>query len=86
MVRRFNLLRRRVGQFTVTPARYALAAYAALGAFTLIVLSGAAAPAQEPRAAPCALGALELDEALEDVVFEAREGPKGRSRGVFPVN
>jgi heme a synthase len=42
MVQRLELLRRRVGQFTVTPAQYALAAYAALGAFTLIVLSGAA--------------------------------------------
>jgi cytochrome c oxidase assembly protein subunit 15 len=42
MVERLELLRRRVGQFTVTPAQYALAAYAAMGAFTLIVLSGAA--------------------------------------------
>jgi heme a synthase len=42
MVQRLELLRRRVGQFTVTPAQYALAAYAAMGAFTLIVLSGAA--------------------------------------------
>jgi cytochrome c oxidase assembly protein subunit 15 len=42
MARRFKLLRRRLGEFTVTPAQYALAAYVAMGAFTLIVLSGAA--------------------------------------------
>jgi cytochrome c oxidase assembly protein subunit 15 len=42
MVPRLELVRRRLGEFTVTPAQYALAAYAALGAFTLIVLSGAA--------------------------------------------
>jgi heme a synthase len=42
MVQRLELLRRRLGEFTVTPAQYALAAYAAMGAFTLIVLSGAA--------------------------------------------
>jgi heme a synthase len=38
----FKLLRRRAGEFTVTSAQYALAAYIAMGAFTLIVLSGAA--------------------------------------------
>lgn len=32
----------RVRQFTVTPGQYAIAAYIAMGAFTLIVLSGAA--------------------------------------------
>jgi cytochrome c oxidase assembly protein subunit 15 len=42
MAQRLNLVRRRVGELTVTPAQYALAAYAAMGAFTLIVLSGAA--------------------------------------------
>jgi cytochrome c oxidase assembly protein subunit 15 len=42
MVSRFEPLRRRLGQFTVTPSQYAIAAYAAMGAFTLIVLSGAA--------------------------------------------
>jgi cytochrome c oxidase assembly protein subunit 15 len=42
MARRFKLLRRRLGEFTVSPAQYALAAYVAMGAFTLIVLSGAA--------------------------------------------
>ncbi len=42
MAQRFDLARRRLGGFTVTPAQYALAAYAAMGAFTLIVLSGAA--------------------------------------------
>jgi cytochrome c oxidase assembly protein subunit 15 len=36
------LLRRRVRDFTLTPAQYAIAAYVAMGAFTLIVLSGAA--------------------------------------------
>jgi heme a synthase len=35
-------LRRRAVEFTVTPAQYALSAYIALAAFTLIVLSGAA--------------------------------------------
>jgi cytochrome c oxidase assembly protein subunit 15 len=35
-------MRRRVSEFTVTPAQYAIAAYFAMGAFTLIVLSGAA--------------------------------------------
>jgi cytochrome c oxidase assembly protein subunit 15 len=42
MVQRFNLLGRRIRELTVTPAQYALAAYVAMGAFTLIVLSGAA--------------------------------------------
>lgn len=42
MAQRIDLARRRLGEFTVAPAQYALAAYAALGAFTLIVLSGAA--------------------------------------------
>jgi heme a synthase len=42
MAQRLKLLSRRVGELTVTPAQYALAAYAAMGAFTLIVLSGAA--------------------------------------------
>ncbi|HEY2630770.1 MAG TPA: COX15/CtaA family protein [Solirubrobacteraceae bacterium] len=35
-------MRRRLAEFTVTPAQYAIAAYCAMGAFTLIVLSGAA--------------------------------------------
>jgi heme a synthase len=35
-------LRRRTNGYTVTPAQYAVAAYVALGALTLIVLSGAA--------------------------------------------
>jgi heme a synthase len=35
-------LRPRAGELTITPAQYALAAYVAMGAFTLIVLSGAA--------------------------------------------
>lgn len=35
-------IRRRIGELTLTPARYALAAYVALGALTLIVMSGAA--------------------------------------------
>jgi cytochrome c oxidase assembly protein subunit 15 len=42
MIKRLEPLRSRAGAFTVTPAQYALAAYAAVGAFTLIVLSGAA--------------------------------------------
>lgn len=42
MTRRLDIARRRIGEFTVTPAQYALAAYVAMGAFTLIVLSGAA--------------------------------------------
>jgi heme a synthase len=42
MAHRFDHLRRRLGALTVTPAQYALAAYVAMGAFTLIVLSGAA--------------------------------------------
>jgi heme a synthase len=39
---RLKLLGRRLGEFTVTPGQYALTAYLAMGAFTLIVLSGAA--------------------------------------------
>jgi cytochrome c oxidase assembly protein subunit 15 len=39
---RISLLRRRVGKLTLTPEQYALAAYVALGALTLIVMSGAA--------------------------------------------
>lgn len=39
---RIDRARRRLGELTVTPAQYAIAAYAAMGAFTLIVLSGAA--------------------------------------------
>ncbi|HEY5261509.1 MAG TPA: COX15/CtaA family protein [Solirubrobacteraceae bacterium] len=35
-------LSRRAREFTVTPAQYAIAAYAAVGAFTLIVMTGAA--------------------------------------------
>jgi cytochrome c oxidase assembly protein subunit 15 len=42
MHQRLQQLRRRAGEFTVTPAQYALAAYVAVGAFTLIVMSGAA--------------------------------------------
>jgi heme a synthase len=42
MAQRSHLLRLRVGELTVTPAQYAVAAYVAVGAFTLIVLSGAA--------------------------------------------
>ncbi|HEX4837093.1 MAG TPA: COX15/CtaA family protein [Solirubrobacteraceae bacterium] len=42
MGQRPTLLRRRIGELAVTPARYALVAYAATGAFTLIVLTGAA--------------------------------------------
>ncbi len=39
---RIERLRERTGGFTVTPRQYALAAHIALGALTLIVLSGAA--------------------------------------------
>ncbi|HEV3070358.1 MAG TPA: COX15/CtaA family protein [Solirubrobacteraceae bacterium] len=39
---RLERLRERINNFTVTPKQYALAAYIALGALTLIVLSGAA--------------------------------------------
>jgi cytochrome c oxidase assembly protein subunit 15 len=42
MLQRLEPLRRRLGEFTVTPAQYTIAAYAATIAFTLIVLSGAA--------------------------------------------
>jgi heme a synthase len=42
MTARLRLARARLRSFTVTPSQYALAAYAALGAFTLIVLTGAA--------------------------------------------
>lgn len=42
MNQRFDLLRLRARRFTVTPAQYAIAAYVAMGAFTLIVLTGAA--------------------------------------------
>ncbi|HEY5194355.1 MAG TPA: COX15/CtaA family protein [Solirubrobacteraceae bacterium] len=42
MAQRLRLLRRLVGESTLTPAQYALAAYVALGALTLIVMSGAA--------------------------------------------
>ncbi|HTA96323.1 MAG TPA: COX15/CtaA family protein [Solirubrobacteraceae bacterium] len=42
MSSRISLLRRRVGEFTLTPEQYALAAYVALGALTVIVMSGAA--------------------------------------------
>src|ERR1700686_117556 len=39
---RIERLRERTAGFTVTPRQYALAAYIALGALTLIILSGAA--------------------------------------------
>jgi cytochrome c oxidase assembly protein subunit 15 len=39
---RISLLRRRVGEFTLTPEQYALAAYVALAALTVIVMTGAA--------------------------------------------
>src|SRR5487761_1483257 len=39
---RLALLLRRARELTVTPGQYAIAAYVALGAFTLIVLTGAA--------------------------------------------
>lgn len=42
MTDRVRLWRARARAFGVTPARYALVAYAALGAFTLIVMTGAA--------------------------------------------
>jgi cytochrome c oxidase assembly protein subunit 15 len=42
MVPPLERLLRRLRELTVTPAQYALAAYVAMGAFTLIVLSGAA--------------------------------------------
>jgi heme a synthase len=42
MAQPFDLLPRRIRELTVTPRQYALAAYVATGAFTLIVLSGAA--------------------------------------------
>jgi heme a synthase len=42
MFRRLSLLRRRVGEFTLTPEQYALVTYVALVALTVIVMSGAA--------------------------------------------
>jgi len=42
MAPRLALLLRRARELTVTPGQYAIAAYVALGAFTLIVLTGAA--------------------------------------------
>jgi heme a synthase len=42
MLARLEPLRRRAADFIVTPAQYAIVAYAAMAAFTLIVLSGAA--------------------------------------------
>jgi cytochrome c oxidase assembly protein subunit 15 len=42
MSRRLSLLRRRIGEFTLTPEQYALVAYVALVALTVIVMSGAA--------------------------------------------
>src|SRR2546429_9914013 len=42
MRHRLERLRERTNGFTVTPAQYARVAYVALGALTLIVLSGAA--------------------------------------------
>jgi heme a synthase len=42
MIQRLELLRGRMGSFTVSASQYAIAAYIALAAFTLIVLSGAA--------------------------------------------
>lgn len=39
---RLEHLRRRVGEYTVTPAQYAKVAYVAMGALTVIVMSGAA--------------------------------------------
>ncbi|MGA9876147.1 MAG: COX15/CtaA family protein, partial [Solirubrobacteraceae bacterium] len=42
MGQRLQHLRRRAREFTVTPAQFALAAYVAVGAFTLIVMTGAA--------------------------------------------
>jgi cytochrome c oxidase assembly protein subunit 15 len=42
MAQRLDHLRRRAREFTVTPTQYAKAAYVAMGALTLIVMSGAA--------------------------------------------
>src|SRR6202011_6413450 len=42
MRHRLDRLRERTNGYTVTPAQYATVAYVALGALTLIVLSGAA--------------------------------------------
>jgi cytochrome c oxidase assembly protein subunit 15 len=42
MAQHLQPLRQRLVRFTVTPRQYALVAYLAMGAFTLIVLSGAA--------------------------------------------
>ncbi|HXQ00195.1 MAG TPA: COX15/CtaA family protein, partial [Solirubrobacteraceae bacterium] len=42
MAQRLDHLRQRASEFTVTPAQYAKAAYVAMGALTLIVMSGAA--------------------------------------------
>jgi cytochrome c oxidase assembly protein subunit 15 len=42
MIERLELLALRIGRITVSPKQYAIAAYAAMAAFTLIVLSGAA--------------------------------------------
>ncbi len=42
MAQRLDHLRRRAREYTVTPAQYAKAAYVAMGALTLIVMSGAA--------------------------------------------
>jgi heme a synthase len=42
MAHRMEHLRRRAAELTLTPRQYAIAAYAAMAAFTLIVLSGAA--------------------------------------------
>src|SRR6202790_3763070 len=42
MGHRLERLRERTNGYTVTPSQYAIAAYVALGALTLIVLSGAA--------------------------------------------
>ncbi len=42
MSSRVSLLRRRLAEFTLTPRQYALAAYVALGALTVIVMTGAA--------------------------------------------
>ncbi len=42
MDQRSALIRRRARELTVTPAQYAIAAYVAMGAFALIVLTGAA--------------------------------------------
>jgi heme a synthase len=42
MSSRISLLRRRIAELTLTPEQYALAAYVALGALTVIVMTGAA--------------------------------------------